>query len=281
MPALLLFTIFVIYPTVSSVYYAMTDWNGINADIHFNGLTNFQRLLTDRDVWNGLKVTVVFAIAVMILQNTLALVLALALNSFRDVKGFGSVRVFLLIPNLISGLAVGYIWSYMYNPMDGTVNSVLSAVGLSGFTRDWLGDGNLALGSIIFTSIWQSVGFAMIIFFAGLQTVPQELYEAADMDGAGSWQRFRRITFPLIAPAFTVNVVLTLIGSLKVFDIIFTMTKGGPGTATESILVHVYTQAFVDNNFGYAGAISLVSSIFIFLLSIIALQFLRRREVTY
>ncbi|GCE30010.1 hypothetical protein KDA_54940 [Dictyobacter alpinus] len=259
----------------------MTDWNGINADIHFNGLTNFQRLLTDRDVWNGLKVTVVFAIAVMILQNTLALVLALALNSFRDVKGFGSVRVFLLIPNLISGLAVGYIWSYMYNPMDGTVNSVLSAVGLSGFTRDWLGDGNLALGSIIFTSIWQSVGFAMIIFFAGLQTVPQELYEAADMDGAGSWQRFRRITFPLIAPAFTVNVVLTLIGSLKVFDIIFTMTKGGPGTATESILVHVYTQAFVDNNFGYAGAISLVSSIFIFLLSIIALQFLRRREVTY
>ncbi|GAC1464701.1 MAG: hypothetical protein NVS2B12_05220 [Ktedonobacteraceae bacterium] len=170
-------------------------------------------------------------------------------------------------------------WSYLYNPLFGFINIALEKVGLGAWAQDWLGNTHLALPSIIATNTWQWVGYSMIIFLAGLQAVPAELYEAANIDGARSWQRFRHVTFPLIAPAFTVNILLTLIGSLKIFDLIFVMTGGGPAGASESLALRLYKEAFTLNHFGYATAIGIVMSLVILAITILSLLGLRKREV--
>jgi raffinose/stachyose/melibiose transport system permease protein len=144
-----------------------------------------------------------------------------------------------------------------------------------------LGNPHLTLASLIFTNSWEFIGFSMVIFLAGLQAVPTELYEAASIDGASGGQRFREITFPLIAPAVTVNVILTMIGSMKIFDLILVMTNGGPGDASESLALRLYKEAFTLNHFGYGTAIGIVMSLFILVLSVVNLRFLRQREVEF
>ncbi len=180
---------------------------------------------------------------------------------------------------MLSALAIGYIWSYIYTPQFGFLNSFFSRIGLSSWQQDWLGNAHLTLASLIFTNSWEFMGFGMVIFLAGLQAVPSELYEAANIDGTTGWQRFRHITFPLIAPSVTINIILTMIGSLKVFDLILVMTNGGPGDASESLALRLYKEAFTQNHFGYGTAIGIVMSVLILALSVLNLRFLRKREV--
>lgn len=277
LPALVIFTAFVIYPLLGSLYYSLTDWDGLEPSLHFVGLANFQQLLSDSTVLIDLRNTLIFAAGVMLLQNGLALLLALILDGL--LRRFSFLRVLFLIPAMLSGLAIGYTWSYIYTPSFGFLNSFLSAIGLAGWQQDWLGNPHLVLPSLIFTNSWAFMGFSMVIFLAGLQTVPPELYEAANIDGTTSWQRFHRITFPLIAPSVTINVVLTLIGSMKVFDLIFVMTNGGPGNASESLALRIYNEAFNLNHFGYATALGIVLSLLILGLSVLNLRLLRKREV--
>jgi raffinose/stachyose/melibiose transport system permease protein len=277
LPALVIFTAFVIYPIVASLYYSLTDWDGLAPALHFVGLANFQQLFGDPTVLTDLRNTLVFAAGVMVLQNGIALLLAIILDGF--LRRLTFLRVLFLIPPMLSALAIGYIWSYIYTPEFGFLNTFLSRIGLSAWQQDWLGNPHLVLFSLIFTNSWEFMGFGMVIFLAGLQAVPAELYEAANIDGTSGWQRFRHITFPLIAPAVTINVVLTLIGSMKVFDLIFVMTAGGPGDASESLAIRLYKEAFTLNHFGYATAVGIVMSVLILALSVINLRFLRQREV--
>ncbi len=277
LPALVIFTAFVVYPILASLYYSLTDWDGLAPDLHFVGLANFQQLVSDPTVLTDLKNTLVFAAGVMVLQNGIALLLAIILDGF--LRRLAFLRVLFLIPAMLSALAIGYIWSYIYAPQFGFLNTFLSKIGLSAWQQDWLGNAHLVLFSLIFTNSWEFMGFGMVIFLAGLQAVPAELYEAANIDGTSGWQRFRYITFPLIAPAVTVNVVLTLIGSMKVFDLIFVMTNGGPGDASESLAIRLYKEAFTQNHFGYGTAVGIVMSVLILGLSMINLRFLRKREV--
>ena len=277
LPALVIFTAFVIYPILASLYYGLTDWDGLAPDLHFVGLANFQQLLSDPTVLIDLKNTLVFAAGVMVLQNGLALLFAIILDGL--LRRLTFLRVLFLIPAMLSALAIGYIWSYIYTPQFGFLNTFLGRIGLSAWQQDWLGNPHLVLATLIFTNSWEFIGFSMVIFLAGLQAVPSELYEAADIDGTSGWQRFRHITFPLIAPSVTVNVVLTMIGSMKVFDLIFVMTNGGPGDASESLAIRLYKEAFTSNHFGYGTAVGIVMSVLILCLSVLNLRFLRQREV--
>ncbi|THF72941.1 carbohydrate ABC transporter permease [Cohnella fermenti] len=276
-PALLVFCMFFVYPVLSSFYYSMTDWNGLSRSTSFVGFDNYDQLFRDSEVWHALWNTLKFAAAVTILQNCLSLLLAVLVD--RAGRIYRMLRVYFLIPTLISALAIGFMWSYIYSPVTGVINMLLESVGLSSLTQDWLGDPKWSMLSVTFTNVWHWAGFSMIIYLAGLQGVPQEMKEAAEIDGAGAWRKFRNITFPLIAPAFTINMILTMIGSLKVFDIIYVMTKGGPGDTTTSIAILLYKKAFNFNQMGYGTAIAVVLFVIIFIFSLIQIAFLRRREV--
>jgi raffinose/stachyose/melibiose transport system permease protein len=281
LPALLLFTVVVIYPVLSSFIYGFTDWNGISPAVHFVGLSNFVRLFADPNVRVAFSTTLIFTVVTTVLQNAIALGLALALDHLIGwLRGVATVlRVFFLIPMLLSPLAIGYLGEYIFSPTFGAVDTLLTAVHLGGWARDWLGDPHLALGTVIAANLWQYVGYNMIIFLAGLQGVPRDLYEAARVESANDVQQFWRITWPMIAPATTISLILTLIGGFKVFDLIFAMTNGGPGYATESVVMRVYREGFQLNHFGYAAAISITLCLFIFGLSVALLSLLRRREV--
>ncbi|MCA9882749.1 MAG: sugar ABC transporter permease [Anaerolineae bacterium] len=253
----------------------MTKWNGISPDLEYVGLENFAKISTDRFFWTALKNTFAYATLVTIIQNSFGLILALAVSN----KIFRPFRVLFLIPPLLSSIAIATIWRYMYAP-NGAINSLLTLAGAPNLTQDWLGDPNLAMYSLIIANIWRWTGMAMIIYLAGLQAIPVEIQEAASIDGVNTWQRFKNITFPLIAPALTINVVLSMIGSLKVFDIIFIMTQGGPGRATESLTTYIFNRAFEANKFGYGTAIAVIMFIIILVLSLVQLRYLTRREVT-
>ncbi len=274
LPALIIFSVFFAYPVFSSLYFSLTKWNGISPDLKFVGLKNFAKLWSDRYFWTALKNTFRYAILVTVIQNVIGLTLALAVGS----KIFRGFRVLFLIPPLLSSIAIGTIWSYMYAP-NGAINGLLAIAGMESLTQDWLGNPKLALYSLIIANIWKWTGMAMIIYLAGLKAIPAVIQEAASIDGVSVWQRFRHITFPLIAPAFTINIILSMIGSLKVFDIIFIMTQGGPGRATESLTTYIFNRAFEANKFGYGTAIAVVMFVIILTLSLIQLRYLTKREV--
>ncbi|MFC4303302.1 carbohydrate ABC transporter permease [Cohnella boryungensis] len=279
LPAFLVFTVFLVIPVLSSFYYSLTDWNGLDPATQFIGISNYTKLLSDPDVWNAIKITFLVALCLTVGKNALGLTLALGLQGTGKVSRI--LRVWYLIPVMLSALAIGYIWAYMYSPSDGIVNTLLRTIGLGGAAQDWLGNSDLAIYSIIFVSIWHFVGFTMIIYVAGLQSVPSEVYEAAYLDGAGRWSMFRNVTFPLIAQSFTVNIVVNMIVGIKIFDTIFVMTNGGPGTSTENLSILLYRQAFSFDRMGYASAIAVIMFIIILVLSLLQIFVLRKREVEY
>lgn len=274
LPAVLIYTLFLCYPVLSSFYYSLTDWDGLNPHTTFIGLDNFRRLFRDSQFWHTLRNTMIFAVGLVIFLNLISFTVALALDG--DGRTRKVLRVLFLIPTLLSGLSIGYMWSYMYSPNFGVINTLLDIVHLSSWKHDWLGDPHLALPSVIFTHLWQWTGFHMIIFLGALQGVSKDLLEAAQIDGASRWQRLLHITVPQVRPAFTISIMLATIGGLKVFDTIMIMTQGGPGGATDSLSTLIYRTAFNFNDMGYASALGLVMLIFIVLVSFIQLKLLRR-----
>lgn len=274
LPALTIFAIFFIYPVASSFYISLTKWNGLSPELKFVGLDNFSKIWGDKHFWQALGNTFRYALFATTIQNVLGMILALAATN----KVFRGFRVLFLIPPLLSSIAMGSIWKYMFAP-NGALNQILSSIGLETWTQSWLGNPDIALYSLVATTIWRWVGLSMIIYLAGLQSIPEVIQEAASIDGVNVWQRFRHITFPLIAPAFTINIVLSMIGSLKEFDLIYIMTQGGPGRATESITSFIFRQAFDFNKFGYGTAVAVVMFIIILVLSLVQLNYLTGREV--
>jgi len=254
-PALLLFAFVVLVPSVRGVYYAFTDWDGLDPDFSFIGLANFVEMPDDPAARQAIWHTILIAVAITIIQNGVGLLLALGVNS--AIKSRNVLRVFLFAPAVVTPIVTAYLWRNLLGP-DGAVNSLLGAVGLASWQQDWLGDPQLALWSVVGVIVWQFAGYSMVIFLAGLQSVPREIYEAADMDGAGSVRRFWSVIRPLLAPAFTVNLMLSIIGGIKLFDQVFALTGGGPGHATDTLSTLIFKDAFTLGEFGYSIALAVV-----------------------
>ena len=276
-PALILYVLFIIVPTVSSVYYSFTSWDGISPDVKFIGLANYKEIFTSARFGNALKNTIILTVFISILENAFALVLAVLVDNIRWGKNF--FRSAFYIPVLISGIVSGFIWKIMYNYNFGAINSILTQIGLGDFRQDWLGNTSLTLIMIGVVLVWKGAGYYMIIYLASLQSVSTDVIEAAEIDGASPWQRFRMITIPLISGAFTINFTLSLINGLKVFDQINVMTDGGPGFTSETLVYLLYKVGFTEGRQGFGTAVGIMLLFIIIILNTIQQKFLRSREV--
>jgi raffinose/stachyose/melibiose transport system permease protein len=276
LPGALMYAAVMLAPTAASVFYSFTDYSGVGNQLNFVGFDNYADTLSDPQASASLKNTLLLTVVSVVVQNAVGLALALALH--RKFRGRSLLRVIFFAPVVLSPVVIGYLWQYIYSP-NGGINHVLEAIGLGGLTQVWLGDPDLALWAIAAVFVWQYVGFSMVIFAAGLEGVPEELMEAAELDGASAWRRFRDVVLPLLAPALTINLALSLINGLRVFDQVLAMTGGGPGYATETVSTVIYKE-FAAGNFAYSTALAVELTAAIIVLSAIQVAILRRREVT-
>lgn len=277
LPAFILYTMFVIVPTLGSVYLSFTSWDGISNDIRYIGFDNFVEMWHSDRVHNALKNTLILSIVLVVFENVVALALAMLVDQVRWFRNL--FRSIFYLPVLLSGIVLGFVWTIILNYNFGVLTQILDKLKLSSLKLDWLGNPDYALIAIIIFTVWKASGYYMIIYLAGLQGIPPELTEAASIDGANRWQQFRHITFPLLAGAFTVCMMLSMIGSLKIFDQIAVMTDGGPGFSTETLTYIIYKVGFGELRQGYGTALSLVLFILIMIVSIIQIKVLRKREV--
>jgi ABC-type sugar transport system permease subunit len=277
LPSFILYTLFVIYPTLNSFNLSFTSWDGVSTDIHYIGLDNFKEMFGSERVYNALKNTLILSISLVVLENIVAIALAMLVDQVRWFKNlFRSIFYF---PVLLSGIVMGFVWAIIFNFNFGVISQLLDKMGMGDLKIDWLGNPDYAMIAIVITTVWKGSGYYMIIYLAGLQGIPPELHEAAAIDGANRWQQFRHITFPLLAGAMTVSVMLSMIGALKIFDQIAVMTDGGPGFATETMTYIVYKVGFGELRQGYGTALSMVLFVLILLVSLIQVKLLRKREV--
>lgn len=252
---MLLFAFVVLVPSARGIYYAFTDWDGLDPQFSFIGFGNFSAMLDDQYAMQAIWHTLLIAVAITLIQNGFGLLLALGVNTV--IKSRNVIRVFLFAPAVITPIVTAYLWRNLLGP-EGAVNSLLGAVGLSSWEQNWLGDPELALWSIVGVIVWQFGGYSMVIFLAGLQSIPKEIYEAAAIDGGGRVRLFWSVTRPLLAPAFTINLMLSIIGGIKLFDQVYALTGGGPGHATDTISTLIYKDAFTLGEFGYSIALAVV-----------------------
>jgi raffinose/stachyose/melibiose transport system permease protein len=274
LPGVFALVAFTLVPVVAGGLYAFTDWRGLG-DANWIGLDNFRQILDDPTTRGALWHTLVLGGALVVVTNAVGLALALGLN--RTLKSRNLLRAVFFLPVILSPLAVSYVWQYILDP-SGPVNMVLAEVGLESLQRAWLGDPGWALIAVLFVLVWQQSGLTMVIYLAGLQSIPDDLVEASTVDGASAWMRFRRITLPLLRPAFIIASTLTLIFGLRVFDQILGLTGGGPVGATETLATQVWKQSFADGRFGYGAALSMVLTLIIGTLALLQLVALRRQE---
>ncbi|MFC8519044.1 carbohydrate ABC transporter permease [Streptomyces sp. NPDC057257] len=273
-PALALYLFFFAYPTLQAFQYALTDWDGYSATYHNVGLHNLTRLATADDTFrnaaeNNLKLTVVVVLA----QTALALGLALYL--VRTTRASTLLRAVFFLPTVLSSVSVAFVWRFVYDPDGGLLNSALRAVGLGGWQSVYLGNPDTAVFWLALTQVWFHAGQMMVVFIAGLQAIPRELYEAAELDGAGRWSRFRYVTWPLVAPATGIVLAYTTVQSFKAFDLVLGLGGNPPGPALDILSTRVYT-TFSNNQFGYAAAQSLVFMALIALLTWVQRRAIRR-----
>ena len=275
-PILLIYTIFFVVPVILTVLFSFTNFNGLNLNaFRYVGLRNYRAMFADPALLASAWHTVYFAVGVVLLQNGSAIVVAVALNATLKTKNL--LRTLIFMPCMVSPIIVGYLWSYIY-ARDGILNVLLSVVGIGSLGRSWLGDSRFALTGVIVAHVWIWIGYSAAIYLANLQSIPQEVSESTVLEGVTPLQRFCYITFPLLAPATTVNVSLAFSGSLQVFDIVWSMTGGGPGNATETIGTYMVKQ--MNNNlFGYAASNSVLLLVFILSATFFIYRNLKSREV--
>ncbi|MFC5701027.1 carbohydrate ABC transporter permease [Cohnella faecalis] len=274
-PAIVCILLSAIVPFLMSLYYSLTKWNGVGKHIKFIGLKNFREILTsDTNALKALVFTLEYTLLAVVLTNVVAIVLAVVLTKALKLRGL--YRTAFFVPYIISLIIIGFIWKFIFTK---GFDVLYEATGWGVFHWSWLGNGDLAFWSILFVAVWQSVGFYMMIYITGLQSVPGDLLEAASIDGCVGINRFFRITLPLLMPSITVALFLSLANSLKVFDIIYTLTFGGPGGATTSVTMDIYNEAFVNNRFGYATAKSLLFVFLVLIITVVQVKFTKSREV--
>ena len=275
LPAVVLMLAFIAYPLCNAIYLSFFNWNGYSVNKEFIGIQNYVAMFKDEIFISSLRNTLIYGFGCTILQQVIGLTLALFLNT--KFKGRGIIRTVIYMPAMVSGLVMGYIMYFFFQFNGGVVNDILGFLGLSGY--DWLGNGTSAIAVIVFINTWQFVGVSMVIYLAGIQGVSQSYIEAATVDGANAWERFRYIIFPLLVPALSSSVIYNLIGGLKLYDVIIALTDGGPARKTHSLATYIANRYFDAERAGYAAAIGVFSFVMIMIISMIVNGYFRRKEV--
>lgn len=273
-PALIVYIVFKLYPALSGIVYSMTDWNGLNKTYRFVGLANFFEIFKDVYFWRSMWFTLKYVLVMVVIANVVSLLLAVAIETRTKAKGV--FRTLFYMPNMISMIIGGYMWSFIFTK---ALYYMADNWGMTFFDKSWIGDPKYAFVAIIIVSAWGSVGYLMIIYMAALQGVPEYLKESAKLDGANGWQCFWKITFPMIQHALTICIFWTLNSTFQVFDVIYSLTGGGPGRETQSVAINIYQEAFSGNiRYGYATAKSTVLFLVVLLITVIQLRVMKRRE---
>jgi raffinose/stachyose/melibiose transport system permease protein len=273
LPALALTGVVIYLATAAGAFYAFTNWSGIGS-FDFVGVTNFVNVFRTPQILQALVNTVLLAVGYVVFTNVIGLLFALALN--RTLKTRYLLRTLIFMPVVLSPVAVSFIWKFIF-AYDGPLNQILGDIGLGSLRHDWLASPHLALGCVLVVMVWQNIGFVSVVYLAGLATVPQELEEAAAIDGAGPWRRFRKITLPMIQPSLAIATTLTLIGGLRVFDQVMALTGGGPDNATQTLATEIYQQTFTYQEFGFGAAMALLLTAFILIFTVAQLTLTRDR----
>ncbi|MFM7356730.1 MAG: carbohydrate ABC transporter permease [Actinomycetota bacterium] len=275
LPAAIIFTGFYFVPFIANLRYSLTRWDRIT-EPEFVGFRNFVNLLTNDDLFykvlgNNLR----FTFLVVLFQTLFSLIFAIFL--VKNTKTNIALRTLFFFPTILSSVSVGMIWLFMYDPNFGAINLFFTRLGLEGFALNWLGSESSALYSITFTQVWFHTGQMMVIYIAGLQQIPQELYEAAEMDGASRWQQFRNVTWPMSIPTTIVVMAYTTIQSFRAFDLIFAMTQGGPNNSSNIFAVLIYQTVFSELRIGYAATQSIFFIIVLVFVTLLQRKFLNSR----
>ncbi|HET7626819.1 MAG TPA: sugar ABC transporter permease [Bacillales bacterium] len=276
-PTFIVFAIFTVYPLLNGLYLSFFDWSGMSGTKDFIGWDNYKQLLKDpiipKTIWHDYFLVVTKVVGIMVLSTYFAV----ALTQLR-IKEAPFYRIVFFFPNIMSVVIIGILWTFIYNPDLGIVNSGLKAIGLGSWAEPWLGSPDWALASLVLPSVWAGIGLFMLMLMGGIMNVPKNLYEAADIDGAGSWQQFWRVTVPLVWPQIKTSILYIVITTLNgSFIIVQVMTEGGPNNATQVMGSYLYQQAFKQFHFGYGATIG-VMILILSLATVLILQFLLRKE---
>ncbi|PDT02285.1 ABC transporter permease [Rhizobium chutanense] len=256
-PALAIYAVFALYPMLNVLILSFQKWNGLDANRQFVGIANYSAIFTKDPVfWVAFRNTVIWTLMSLIFPPMVGLLLALSLN--QKIFGRNGLRAIFYLPVIIAPIAVATMWKWMYDPFFGLFAQLLTSWGMQGWIKDWLGNKDIALYSVFVAYLWQTVGFSMVLFLAGLQNVSQTLVEAARIDGASRWAVFKHVTLPALRPTITIVLVLSIISSLKAFDIVYGLTGGGPAQSTQMLALWAFTQAMQIFDFGRGAAISVV-----------------------
>ncbi len=274
-PAIFMMFVIRFVPSLAGAGYSFTDWNGTGLSANWVGLKNFHRAFDDSTTSSAIIHTLILAGLLVVLANTFGLLLALSLRN--TLKTRSLLRALFFLPFALSQLATAYVWQFIFQ-YNGPLNEALRGIGLGSWQHTWLADPTWALICVLVLLIWQYTGLTMIIYLAGLQSISEDLDDAVAMDGASGWMKFRRVTFPLLAPAITVSATLTLIFSLGSFEQVIALTGGGPVNSTETLATQVWKNTFVYGTYGYGSALAVILAVMVTALSIAQVAFLRVRE---
>ncbi|WP_205991693.1 sugar ABC transporter permease [Paraburkholderia sp. Ac-20347] len=273
-PTVVLLAVFLLYPLVSSLRLSLLDWNGLGSNARFVGLANWVKLAHDSVFWQSLANNALLAAASIVVELPIALALAVLLE--KAGRGSRLLKILYFLPLLMSSVAIGVLFKNVYDPNFGPLNAALHGLGLDALAQDWLGDPHLSLGSTIAVICWQNTPFYMILFLAGLSSLPQEIAEAARLDGASEWTIFWRIKLPHLQGTVRTAVLLSILGSLRYFDLIYVMTGGGPEGSSELMATYMYRTVFSSFQLGYGSTIGSAMFIIVCAVAAISLRFTRR-----
>lgn len=268
MPAVILFTVFFLAPIFISVYYSFTDFSGIGA-AKFIGFKNYQVLLNDKFFFIALKNTFIILIGITITILPLSFIVALLLE--KPFRGSGVVQSMIFAPNVIAPILVGLIWLFILDPKMGMINAILRSIGLSDYQQQWIGGKTLTPYSVAFVYLWQVLGFYTTINMAGLRSIPADIYEAAEIDGANYFQRIRKITISMMKNTIVINTILIITGGFKIFETVKQLTNGGPNHMSDVLVTYMYDTTFTSSRYGYGMAVATVSFVLCLIFSIIYL----------
>ncbi|MBD8498058.1 carbohydrate ABC transporter permease [Paenibacillus arenosi] len=277
-PALALYITFYLVPLFNSLQYSVTEWNGINEPV-YTGLDNFQKAMGDEKFWVAFWNNIYFVLFSVFIQVPVIVVVSIMISSVRRMLDFYKLTVFL--PSILSTASVGVIWQFIYAPDAGLLNQLLRSVGLESWAKIWLGDKTTAMFSILITNGWQWTGFYIVLVLAAIFSIPKEMLEAGEIDGAVGWKKAWLLTIPLIRPVIVVTMLLSITGAMKAMDIVMIMTNGGPFHSTEVMATYMYKQAYSLSDFGYANAIAIIITIFTAILALVYHVINKRTEVDY
>lgn len=283
LPSAILYAVFVLDPYISAMYTSLTIWHGYSVNKKFVGLYNFQQLLQDDNFWNALRHNLTFLVLLPLITLSIALFFAFLFTQVREGARFSKVtqiyRITYFFPQVMSAVAIAVLWSFVFHPTIGILNSALHIFGITGPT--WLGNPSTSLISILIVAVWSGVGFYMVLFIAGMQSITTDYYEAARIDGAGGWSIFWNVTWPLLWDHTRTALIFISIGAMDMFTLVQVLTEGGPNRSSDVLATYLYEAAFKDGQFGYATAIGVSLFLITMVLAGVMFQLGRQERLEY